>query len=208
MPFRFEYPQYEEALKQFQTGLEDWRGSALQNMLERQAAQGTLRAGGITDYPALDIEKATGLRLSEFAGNLAQREAATKIAREDAETAYKRQIEMFNRQIEAQRQLMQEQMELQRRGQQEMFWQNLGQNVIGMGVGALTGGLISPLAAGLSGLIGGGVQMPETMQASLSSLGFPATGGGWEQGLWRYQMQQMGIDPFLFALYQQMLQNK
>lgn len=228
-PDMFDMPEYRHAFDLHAGVVDDHRAQALQRMMQRQAAQGTLRAGGITDFPTLDIERAAGQKRAQFGGQLALQQAGTRVARQDATTAFERQKEMFDRQIQAQKDLMQRQADIQRRMQGDMFWQNLGQTVIGTGVGALTGGLFGGLGALGRGLVGGfrpmqfnipgGVGEPAVlspMGQALRGIGMPGLGEGarggfgdwWGQQRWMGQMGAMGIDPITLAIYQQMLQGE
>lgn len=152
----FEIPEYREAMEAYR-GLEgDITGRALQRMMQRQAGMGTLRAGGITDYPTLDIMRGEAQRLGQVGAGFALRHADVKGRRADAATAFERQKEMAQKQFEWQKQLIDHQIQRQKEAQPG-FWEQALQTL----GGAALGGFVSPLL-GLAGTAGqkifGGLQ--------------------------------------------------
>ena len=205
--YEFQTPQYRDALSLYDDVLQTYRGDALRNMLESKAAQGTLRAGGIMDYPALEIERSIGQQRAQYAGQLATREADVETQKKMAADAFERQKEMFNRQIAAQKELMREQFELMKQAQGDP-WQNwltgLGQNILGAGVGALVGGPIAAAGMFSRGLVGGFKPMPTNIGGINLATGMGMPTDYYGQQFWLQNMNQLGMDPMTLAILQMM----
>lgn len=212
----FDIPEYREAMAAYRGLEEDVAAQALQRMMERQAAMGTLRAGGITDYPTLDILREKGRRIGQYGARMAETQALTKARREEAATAFERQKQLMEKQFEFQKQLIDYQYQKMKEAQPS-FWERMGESL----GGALLGAFTSPLT-GLAGAVGqavfGGL-MPRPRIPAIK--GLTATDAGVLlpeyqalMGLspWQYQATLAGMERMMpimnLMMYQKLMQQQ
>lgn len=201
-------------------GLNVGRATALKNLLMNQARTGMI-GSPVSNVGTEDINRSFSNALSQQLGQVALSQAGTKIGRENTKTAQTFQETMFNKQVEArkaevdrnfemQKQLMEEQYRMQGEYSKKASTDNMWQNLLGMGIGAIASPFLGLASGAISGGLGSLLGLQNVKNPMFSMLGFPQqniTGGDYFKNVLAGSLGNMGGMDFGNSIQMMLLKN-